>query len=141
MNWGKGIIIAMALFMGFILTLVIMLMRQDVDLEIDDYYNKELAFNEQYNAQQNYMDATEKITFNVTTDSLFVIFPKDLQTGAAKIQLQRPNNKQQDAVFDVQASDKVYIPTKSLPKGVFNCTITGKRNGKMYENNHSLKLK
>jgi hypothetical protein len=141
MNWGKGIIIAMALFMGFILTLVITLMRQDVDLEIDDYYNKELAFNEQYNAQQNYMDATEKITFNVTTDSLFVIFPKDLQTGAAKIQLQRPNNKQQDAVFDVQASDKVYIPTKSLPKGVFNCTITGKRNGKMYENNHSLKLK
>jgi hypothetical protein len=141
MNWGKGIIIAMALFMGFILTLVIMLMRQDVDLEIDDYYNKELAFNEQYNAQQNYMDATEKITFNVTTDSLFVIFPKDLQTGAAKIQLQRPNNKQQDAVFDVQATDKVYIPTKSLPKGVFNCTITGKRNGKMYENNHSLKLK
>jgi hypothetical protein len=77
----------------------------------------------------------------VTTDSLFVIFPKDLQTGAAKIQLQRPNNKQQDAVFDVQATDKVYIPTKSLPKGVFNCTITGKRNGKMYENNHSLKLK
>ncbi len=141
MNWGKGIIIAMALFMGFILTLVITLMRQDVDLEIDDYYNKELAFNEQYNAQQNYMDATEKITFNVTTDSLFVIFPKDLQTGAAKIQLQRPNNKQQDAVFDVQASDKVYIPTKSLPKGVFNCTITGKRNGKMYEKNHSLKLK
>jgi hypothetical protein len=141
MNWGKGIIIAMALFMGFILTLVITLMRQDVDLEIDDYYNKELAFNEQYNAQQNYMDATEKITFNVTTDSLFVIFPKDLQTGAAKIQLQRPNNKQQDAVFDVQATDKVYIPTKSLPKGVFNCTITGKRNGKMYENNHSLKLK
>jgi hypothetical protein len=141
MNWGKGIIIAMALFMGFILTLVITLMRQDVDLEIDDYYNKELAFNEQYNAQQNYMDATEKITFNVTTDSLFVIFPKDLQTGAAKIQLQRPNNKQQDAVFDVQATDKVYIPTKSLPKGVFNCTITGKRNGKNYEYNHSLKLK
>jgi hypothetical protein len=141
MNWGKGIIIAMALFMGFILTLVITLMRQDVDLEIDDYYNKELAFNEQYNAQQNYMDATEKITFNVTSDSLFVIFPKDLQTGDAKIQLQRPNNKHQDAVFDVQATDKVYIPTKSLPKGVFNCTITGKRNGKMYENNHSLKLK
>jgi len=141
MNWGKGIIIAMALFMGFILTLVITLMRQDVDLEIDDYYNKELAFNEQYNAQQNYMDATEKITFNVTTDSLFVIFPKDLQTGAAKIQLQRPNNKQQDAVFDVQATDKVYIPTKSFPKGVFNCTITGKRNGKNYEYNHSLKLK
>ena len=92
MNWGKGIIIAMALFMGFIITLVVTLMRQDVDLEIDDYYNKELAFNEQYNAQQNYMDATEKITFNVTSVSLFVIFPKDLQTGAAKIQLQRPNN-------------------------------------------------
>jgi nitrogen fixation protein FixH len=141
MNWGKGIIIAMALFMGFILTLVITLMRQDVDLEIDDYYNKELAFNEQYNAQQNYMDAAEKITFNVTTDSLFVIFPKDLQTGKATIQLQRPNNKQQDAKFEVKAAALVYIPTKSLPKGVFNCTIIGKRNGKSYEYNHSLKLK
>ena len=141
MNWGKGIIIAMVLFMGFILTLVITLMRQDVDLEIDDYYNKELAFNEQYNAQQNYMDATEKITFNVTTDSLFVIFPKNLQTGKATIQLQRPNNKMQDAQFELKAADLVYIPTKNLPKGVFNCTIIGKRNGKSYEYNHSLKLK
>lgn len=141
MNWGKGIIIAMILFMGFILTLVVTLMRQDVDLEIDDYYNKELAFNEQYEAQQNYLNAAGAITFNIKTDSLFVSFPKELQNGVAKIQFQRPNNKLQDASFDVQASDKVFIPTKSLPKGIFNCTITGKRNGKSYEFNHSLKLK
>lgn len=141
MNWGKGIIIAMVLFMGFILTLVVTLMRQDVDLEIDDYYNKELAFNEQYVAQQNYLEASEKITFNVTNDSLFVIFPKTLQTGEATIQLQRPDNKLQDAQFEVKATDLVYIPTKSLPKGIFNCTIIGKRNGKSYEFNQSLKIK
>lgn len=141
MNWGKGIIIAMALFMGFILTLVITLMRQDVDLEIDDYYKKELVFNEQYNAQQNYMDVSGKITFRIASDSLLITFPKELQTGEATIQLQRPNNKQQDVQFAVKAVDLVYIPTKSLPNGVFNCTIIGKHKGKSYEFNHSLKLK
>ena len=32
MNWGKGITIALVLFIGFIVTLGVILMRQDVDL-------------------------------------------------------------------------------------------------------------
>ena len=41
MNWGKGILIGVGLFMGFILFLVISLMTHRVDLESEDYYEKD----------------------------------------------------------------------------------------------------
>jgi nitrogen fixation protein FixH len=133
MNWGKGIIIGMVLFMGFILTLVIILMRQNVDMVSDDYYKKELVFNETYDAQQNYENASGKIELQLSADSLFILFPDDLKQGSVLVELKRPNNQHQDAHFTVDASKKVMIPVKMLPKGSFDCILTGKRNGKNYE--------
>jgi hypothetical protein len=44
MNWGKGIIIGMGLFMAFIIFLVVNLMMQKVDLESEDYYKREINY-------------------------------------------------------------------------------------------------
>ena len=48
MNWGKGIVIGMSLFIVFILVLVIGLMSHRVDLQSEDYYQKEESENLQY---------------------------------------------------------------------------------------------
>ena len=44
MSLGKGIIIAMTGFIGFILYLVFTLMSKNTDLESVDYYKKEIEF-------------------------------------------------------------------------------------------------
>jgi hypothetical protein len=53
MNFGHGIILALSAFVIFILTLVFSFLRQDVDLEYNDYYSRELVFNETKEATEN----------------------------------------------------------------------------------------
>lgn len=133
MNWGKGIVIGMGLFMSFIITLVVIMMNNDTDLVSEDYYQKELAYNKQYDAQQNYMNAGETIEVNIQKDTFFLAFPSKLQTGKVEVELKRPNNKNQDANFTVDAQEKVMIPTAMLPKGAFDCILHGTYKGKPYE--------
>lgn len=133
MNWGKGIIIGMGLFMSFIITLVVIMMNNDTDLVTEDYYQKELAYNKQYDAQQNYMKAGESIEVNILKDTFFLSFPNALQTGKVEVELIRPNDKNQDANFTIEAKEKVMIPTAVLPKGAFDCVLHGTYKGKPYE--------
>ena len=133
MNWGKRIIIGMALFMGFILTLVTILMRQKIDLVEEDYYKRELNYNSQLNAQKIYASAAEKISFESKADSLLIYFPKDFQSKEVTINFQRPNDKNRDVSFKITPIEKVVIPTENFPKGLFNCTIQGSIKNQPYE--------
>ncbi len=141
MNWGKGIVIGMVLFMSFIVTLVVIMINNDSDLVTEDYYNKELEFNQQYDAMQHYADAKEPITLSVVKDTLFVFFPKAFQKETVSIELKRPNNETQDTQFDLVAAEKVMIPTAKMPKGVFDCIITGNYQDKAFEFSESVTLK
>lgn len=133
MNWGKGIIIGMALFMGFILTLVTIMMRQKIDLVEEDYYKRELNYDDQFNAQKTYASTAGKISFECKTDSLLIHFPKHFQSKKVTIQFQRPNDKNSDISFTLKPQEKVFIPTTTFPKGVFNCTIHGTIQDQPYE--------
>ena len=133
MNWGKRIILGMALFIGFILTMVIVMMRQKIDLVEEDYYKRELNYESQLNAQKNYASATEKISLESATDSLLVYFPAAFQQEDVTIALQRPDDKSKDAVFTTKPLSRIVIPTAKFPKGVFTCTINGRMEGKPYE--------
>ena len=133
MNWGKGIIIGMALFMGFILTLVTIMMRQKIDLVEEDYYQRELNYDDQFNAQKMYASTVEKISFESKTDSLLIYFPENFRSKEVTIHFSRPNDKKSDVSFTLKPIEKVYIPTTTFPKGVFNCTIAGSIQDQPYE--------
>lgn len=140
MNWGKGIIIGMVLFMGFIITLVTIMMRQKVDLVQEDYYQQELEYNKQYDAESNYLSARKTIEIGSNADTLLLHFPVDFQTGKATIQLQRPNNKEQDLAFTIDAGEQVKIPLKRIEKGQFKCIVSGIYRGKAYQTSQQLVL-
>ncbi|TSJ44956.1 FixH family protein [Fluviicola chungangensis] len=133
MNWGKRIIIGMVLFMAFILTLVTIMMRQKIDLVEEDYYTRELNYDDQLNAQKNYASANEKISLESKADSILIHFPKYFQSDEVTIHFQRPNDKSKDVTFTMKPIERVFIPTTKLPKGVFNCTIQGSIQDKHYE--------
>lgn len=135
MNWGKGIIIGMGLFMSFIITLVVIMMRQDIDLVQEDYYQKELEYNKQYEAESNYMSAKDSIWMELSSDNLYLHFPEVFQTGKTSVQLIRPNDKSMDLVLSLEALETVKIPLKGMAKGNFNCKVSGVHQGKPYEMN------
>lgn len=133
MNWGKRIVIGMALFMGFILTMVVMMMRQKIDLVEEDYYKRELNYEHQLDAQKNYASAAEKIQLQVKNDRLLVYFPEEFRKAEVTIALQRPNDKSHDVVLHAKPVEKVVIQTAEFPKGIFTCTINGHIEGQPYE--------
>lgn len=138
MNWGKGIIIGMGLFMAFILTLVIIMMRQDIDLVQDDYYQQELAFDKQYNAEKVYIESEDSITMNVDAHLLKIKLGKAFQQDSVQIDLKRPNNREQDMTFRMKAMPEIAIPTEKLPQGIFQCYVYGTLNGKKYQFNETV---
>jgi hypothetical protein len=63
-NWGTGIVIAIGLFMTFILVLVYKMtvdQKYNHDLVVEEYYKKELAFQEEIDAEKNALSLSERI--------------------------------------------------------------------------------
>ncbi|MDR0800970.1 FixH family protein [Fluviicola sp.] len=140
MNWGKGIIVGMVLFMGFIITMVVIMMQQKIDLVQEDYYQQELEYNKQYDAESNYLSAQKPIEIRSSADTLLLAFPADFQTGKATVQLQRPNNKELDTTFTIDVRGQVKIPVKRIEKGQFKCIISGIYRGKVYQMSQQVTL-
>ena len=61
MNWGKSIAVVLVLFIGFIMTLVVIMISKDVDLVDEEYYQRDLAYNEEMVAIENNNNLENKI--------------------------------------------------------------------------------
>lgn len=123
----------MGLFMGFILTMVVIMMRQKIDLVEEDYYKKELNYEKQLTAQRVYAAARDKIGLKTGKDSLCLYFPTVFQTEDVTISLKRPNDKNGDLVLTAKPLSRIVIQTVKFPKGVFTCTINGRIENQPYE--------
>ena len=133
MNWGKGLIIGMVTFMGFIITLVTIMMNQKIDLVTDNYYLKELEYDKTYNAKSNYENAGAAITVYVKNDSLTLEIPDQFREDSIHGYLFRPNDIKSDLKWSFRPGDKTSLPVGQLPKGHYELTLTGKYNGKPFE--------
>ncbi len=141
MNWGKGIIIAMSLFIVFIVTMVVQMMRQDVTMITDEYYQKELHYNEQYAALNNYNEASAPIQIQQIGDSMFVLLPSDLMESELALEFKRLDDASKDLSFTLPASEKIYLPKKMFAHGHYDAIIKGQRQGKAFECNQKVDIR
>ena len=100
MNWGHKIVIAFVLFGVFIITLVVICVREDFQLVSADYYQQELNFQEQIVQTQNVQDLEVKpeLDYSEATRELKLIFPTALSQAIVEgeIKFFRPSNANQD---------------------------------------------
>ncbi|MEO1013328.1 MAG: FixH family protein, partial [Bacteroidota bacterium] len=104
LNWGTGIVLAFIGFIGFILFFVVRMNMDDSanhDLVTDEYYQKELAYQKEIDAETNAKNLEEPITLTKTQKGLLIQFPKNLKEENIKgtVSLYRPSNKHLD--FDL----------------------------------------
>ncbi|RMA58725.1 FixH family protein [Ulvibacter antarcticus] len=137
-NWGTGIVIAIVLFMSFILFMVIKMTTQDEfshDLVVEEYYQKELAYQTEIDAEENLSDFTRKIYGKKTEAGWLLTFPDELRNSTidGTVFLYRPSNKQLDFQFPMKLSDvNLLIPNERLLDGRWNITVEWKLNEKNY---------
>jgi hypothetical protein len=98
MNWGKAIVIVLAGFAVFIVSLVVLMYRQNIDLVADDYYMQELEFQQKIDRSNNLaaLDGKLKVTFEGS--KMLINLPEVLHgvSVSGKISMYRPSN----AIFD-----------------------------------------
>ena len=123
MNWGKGIIIFMASFMAFILWMVFTLMSKNTDLESEDYYKKEIAYEQEIQAQRNANDAKEKVKISENKEFIILQFPSKDKIDTVSVEFFKPNDKKGDQLFAEVGTKTMMVDKKKLQKGVYLINI------------------
>tara|TARA_R100001369_G_scaffold5718_1_gene15771 strand:- start:76 stop:522 length:447 start_codon:yes stop_codon:yes gene_type:complete len=137
-NWGTGIVIGIAAFICFIMFFVIKMSTNDkysYDLVVEEYYKKELAFQQEIDAEENLKLLTEKIKGKKTDEGWLLSFPKEInpENVSGTVFLYRPSNKKLDFQLPLKFSgSNLLIPNKRLLGGRWNINIAWDYEGKKY---------
>ena len=137
-NWGTGIVIAIVLFISFILYFVIKVQvdsTYDHDLVVDEYYKQELVFEKQMEKEQNALDLKEKVVVEPFEEGVKIQFPDTLnyQNITGKVSFYRPSNQKLDFEIPISLSGShLLIPKSNLVGGRWDISVDWKYQGKEY---------
>jgi len=123
MNWGKGIVIAMALFIGFITFLVISLVSHTIDLESEDYYTREINYEQEITAMENGNKLSAKIEILSQAEFVVVKLPEKENLSKIQVIFIRPDNKKLDKSYLISGTKSYLIPKSDLKKGTYNVEV------------------
>jgi hypothetical protein len=136
LNWGTKIITAFAIFMIATLSIVIFFMTQRVDVVTENYYEKELKYQDQINRIARTIALKDTIKINNTGKELLVKFPNtpDKKTGKDFILLYRPSDKLKDIRIPVltDTSNSQVISIERIEKGYWKLQINWTSSGSEY---------
>lgn len=130
MNWGKGILLTIIAFVGFILTLVVISVRQDdIHLVTENYYEKEIKYQDQIEREKSAAGLDrEVLVFDSKSKSMLL----DLPVGAkGSLQLFRPSDARldQELSLDITEEGKTTVPLDKLKSGYWKVQLTWTENG------------
>lgn len=131
MNWGKGIVIAFIVFAIVIGSLVVISLNQEVGLVAPDYYQQEIAYQDQIERKENFNALKSKpIIKKVAENVLIVDFPKELYTTFVNgnLLLFRPSNAKLDRKLEIvlDSEGQQRIPVSDMIKGMWKIKMSWK---------------
>jgi hypothetical protein len=137
-SWGTKIAI---LYIGFVLligTLVGMCIKQKNDLVSEDYYQKELEFQNKIDDTKNADVLNEKITHTISDQNIELTFPIEFKEKkvTGEIVFFRPSDASKDYKTSVILNDQEQqlIALNNLSKGMYKLQIGWKANDISYYN-------
>lgn len=95
-NWGYGIA---AFYILFVLSLAYQLyrsMQYDRNLVVEDYYAKDLAYQEQFDRIENSLNEKVDIGIETLNGQLILIFPPEHIQPVGQLQFYRPDDQSRD---------------------------------------------
>ncbi|MGO4819358.1 FixH family protein [Flavobacterium sp. W22_SRS_FP1] len=137
-NWGGGIVIAIVLFISFILYFVIKVQvnpKYDNELVLEEYYKHDAVFGEEMERVQNAEDLSQKPLIVNTAGGISVVFPVAFTANKikGKLSLYRPSNKKLDFEIPISlSSPTLLIPKSNLVGGRWDINMEWQYDGKEY---------
>ena len=127
MNWGWKIAIFLGIYMIGIISVVWYSMTLDVNLVADNYYQQELAYEEQITRMKNTEKLVDKPTFDFSINKKLIIltFPEGHLPDKGQITLFRPSDFTQDRKFKLNLDEghQQGFITESLMPGLWKAKV------------------
>ncbi len=138
-NWGFGILIAIILFMGILLSIVLYMMNQDVDLVTDKYYDKEVKYQQQIDTEKRTNALDENIQVNILNNTLVVTFP-DSSNVDGELYFYRPSDFKKDFKVPIKIDHKreQVVNISKVEKGYWKLKVSWKMNNDEYYSEKSI---
>ncbi len=137
-NWGTAIVLVFVGFISFIMYFVIKMntnKKYEHDLVTEEYYKKELAFQEEIDAEKNAKALKNNIAFKKIPEGLIISFPKDKNYSniTGTISLYRPSNKKLDFEIPIALQNNLFLVSDHrMIEGRWNIIIDWKYNDVSY---------
>ncbi|WP_375323448.1 FixH family protein [Flagellimonas sp. GZD32] len=137
-NWGTGIVLAFIGFIAFILYFVVRMSTDDRanhDLVTEEYYRKELSYQQEIDASKSASEAGAELKVEQTDEGLVIYFPEqyDPKKITGIVSLYRPSNKHLDSNFPISLSKThLLIPDNRLVDGRWDISISWEYEGKPF---------
>lgn len=134
-NWGKSIVLAFALFVIFIGTLVTVCVRQDISLVTRDYYKEELAYQQQIDRISHTARLSIRPALSVEHGYLLKVDYADLsKVDTGELELFRPSDAAMDKRFKLTktAETSVYFSTSGMEKGMYRARLRWTMDGEQF---------
>jgi hypothetical protein len=141
-NWGHGIILVIACSVIGFLSLVFITTRERIDMVTEDYYPKELKYDNQIEKQKNYNALSKKV--QVSIDTAFEIsFPDNIADAysiTGLVHIYRPSDKTLDVEEEIKLNEQyqMHIPLSKLKNGKYELIIEWQANGQPYLTNQDV---
>lgn len=137
-SWGTKIAATYILFVIGVLIMVFVFMNQDVPLVTDNYYAKELEYQNQIDKINRTNQLEEPLQIINKQSSINFIFPKQFyyNTIAGTIHFYRPSDPAKDFAVKISAdtSNTQIVSTNKFIKGVWKVKVDWEVNGMSFYN-------
>lgn len=136
MNWGYKILFIYLSFIVMMLSMVYVSSRQTNEMQDENYYAKELAYQSVIDGKNNLNALSDKLTIVCANDSVKIRIPKSAITNISEgtIYFLRPSNKKYD-VNEILVVDNIgeqLISKSRFKKGYYIVKINWKSNSMIY---------
>ncbi len=144
MNWGYKILIGFSIFVIGMLCMVGVAMKQNNEMMDDNYYDKELKFQDKIDASRNLSTVAEKLS--ITDSGNVLVFKLPAATFASNtigtIECIRSSEQKRDVKLNITLNNKgiQIIPKTLFINGVYQLRIDWKTNGTSYFHSQVLNI-
>lgn len=136
LNWGTSIGIFYGIFVLLLIVFVIKSRSLRPDMVADNYYEKDVAYQEHYEKMENTSNLASdfEIDYSVKEKRIVFSFPNDMDDIKGKIVFYRPSDRSLDFKVDINVDEnqKMILNTENLVSGLWDVQVEWNAEGKAY---------
>lgn len=133
MSFGTKIAISVGVFVAFILVLSFVMISKQTESAEKDYYEKDLRYEEEIQAQRN--ASQFPIKFYTNQDTLWVQFEKTISYEKGEIFFFRPDNSKKDfsVPLNLDNNAKQWVYVGNMAKGLWKVQVKWQNSEKKFQ--------